>query len=145
LLVEAAHLSRYANCPCDTKSLYHKCCGRYHAGAIAPTALDLMRSRYSAYTLGHADYIMDTTHPEHPQYQTDRNLWKADIELFCHETRFLFLKILEFIDGDTTAYVSFTANLQQNNENATFTEKSTFVKENGKWLYKAGDTLTDTT
>jgi SEC-C motif domain protein len=136
-------VSRYANCPCDTKSLYHKCCGRYHDGANPLTALDLMRSRYSAYALGKADYIMDTTHPEHPQYQDDRDSWKSDIERFSRETRFLFLKILEFIDGDATAYVSFTANLQQNNENATFTEKSTFAKENGKWLYKAGETLSD--
>ena len=52
-----------APCPCGTGQPYAQCCGRYHAGALhlqAPDAERLMRSRYSAYTMGLADYLLAT-------------------------------------------------------------------------------------
>jgi SEC-C motif domain protein len=82
---------------------------------------------------------MDTTHPEHPQHKEDRVVWKAEIEQFCRETRFLFLKILESTSDGDTASVTFTAHLHQHNQDADFTEKSIFLRENGRWLYQAGD------
>lgn len=39
------------------------CCGRFHAGAPAPDAEALMRSRYSAYVLGLEGYLLATWHP----------------------------------------------------------------------------------
>jgi SEC-C motif-containing protein len=51
-------------CPCDPLRPYAGCCGRYHAGALhlqAPDAETLMRSRYSAYVLGLADYLRATS------------------------------------------------------------------------------------
>jgi SEC-C motif-containing protein len=36
------------------------CCGRYHRGERAPTAVALMRSRYTAYVRGEIDYLVDT-------------------------------------------------------------------------------------
>lgn len=48
---------------------WQDCCGRYHSGAeIAPTAEATMRARYSAYAKGIVDYVVDTFHPDHPQF-----------------------------------------------------------------------------
>ncbi len=82
---------------------------------------------------------MDTTHPEHPEYMTDRKLWKGDLQNFSRHTRFDKLTILEFVDGEESATVSFTAYLRQSDKDASFSEKSTFIKENGKWFYRSGE------
>ena len=50
-------------CPCGLGDDYASCCGRLHAGAHAPTAESLMRSRYSAYAVGDAGYLLRTWHP----------------------------------------------------------------------------------
>ena len=50
-------------CPCDTGKPYPACCGRLHAGRPAPTAVALMRSRYSAFTKHLASYLLHTWHP----------------------------------------------------------------------------------
>jgi hypothetical protein len=50
-------------CPCGLGDGYESCCGRLHAGAPAPTAESLMRSRYSAFAVGDAGYLLRTWHP----------------------------------------------------------------------------------
>ena len=52
-----------AACPCGGAS-YASCCGPYIAGdALPPTAETLMRSRYTAFTLRDAPYLLATWHP----------------------------------------------------------------------------------
>ncbi len=130
---------RFMPCPCSSQVVYHKCCKPYHDGAIPQSALLLMRSRYCAYALGLADYLMNTTHPDHPAYNPDFVEWKADLLNFSRGTNFHGLKILEFVDGDETASVSFSAYLRQGEHDSTFSEKSTFIKQDGRWLYQAGE------
>jgi SEC-C motif-containing protein len=50
-------------CPCGLADDHESCCGRLHAGAPAPTAESLMRSRYSAFAVGDAGYLLRTWHP----------------------------------------------------------------------------------
>jgi len=51
-------------CPCLSGDTYSDCCARFHSGAVwPPTAEWLMRSRYSAFALGDADYLLNTWHP----------------------------------------------------------------------------------
>lgn len=47
-------------CACGSHSPYKECCGRYIDGGLAPTAEALMRSRYTAITLGELDHIEKT-------------------------------------------------------------------------------------
>jgi SEC-C motif-containing protein len=55
--------SKPAACPCGGPS-FATCCGPYLAGdAIPPTAEQLMRSRYTAYTRGDEAYLRATWHP----------------------------------------------------------------------------------
>ena len=48
-------------CPCGSGKKYKKCCQIYHKGKIAKSALELMKSRYSAFAVGDIDYIIKTS------------------------------------------------------------------------------------
>ncbi len=53
-----------ADCPCSQGS-YASCCGRFiDNGNIPATALELMRSRYTAFVLRNAHYLKATWHPD---------------------------------------------------------------------------------
>ncbi len=121
-------------CPCGSRVKYKKCCAIYHKGALPKTALELMKSRYTAYAVGDASYIIKTTHPNNPDYSEDRKAWKESIELFSKETEFLGLEIVEFIEADEEAFVTFKAKLSSGD----MEEKSRFLKVNGRWFYESG-------
>lgn len=125
-------------CPCHSGKTYQTCCQPYHQGALPENALLLMRSRYAAYARHLPDYIIATTHPANPAYMTDITQWKHDILAFSKATRFLGLTIHTFLDGPEEAFVLFTAHLQQNGVDTSFTEKSRFLKEGERWLYVRG-------
>lgn len=127
-------------CPCKSGEAYSNCCQQYHRGVLPSTALLLMRSRFSAYALGLADYIIETTHPGYTAYQKDRSQWITQIMHFSKNTIFENLEILEFEDSLETAYVTFKAHLKQHNRNASFIERSRFFKVGEKWLYVDGKT-----
>lgn len=125
-------------CPCGTGKKYSSCCRVYHEGAYPDNALLLMRSRYSAYACQLPEYIIRTTHPNHPHYTKRHDLWTQDILHFCQTTQFQQLDILEFIDGAEQAYVTFNAHLIQNQLKRNLIEKSYFEKVGNEWLYKNG-------
>lgn len=125
-------------CLCHSGMPYKDCCGPYHTGKPPENALKLMRSRYSAYALGLADYIIQTTHKDNPSYTKDLKKWKKGVLDFSKETLFEGLEISEFIDGEKEAYVTFTAYLKEGDKNVSFTEKSHFLKVDGRWLYESG-------
>lgn len=128
-------------CPCHSGTKYKKCCGRFHQGMAAPDAVHLMRARYCAYALGQVDFVMATTHAMCGEYQTDRRAWAASIAAFSRGTHFRNLTILEFVDGPQRATVTFCAELTQGATDATFTEKSAFLRESDRWLYRDGQRL----
>ncbi len=121
-------------CPCQSGRKYKKCCALYHKGAMPKNALLLMKSRYSAYAVGDSRYIIRTTHPDNPDYTDDTRSWKESIDHFCRETAFEGLEILDWIDGEREAFVTFRALLSS----GEMVEKSRFLKENGRWLYFDG-------
>ncbi len=127
-------LSPNAPCPCHSGKKYKQCCQPYHKGILPANAMLLMRSRYSAYALHLADYIINTTHPDNPDFSSARKEWEESILEFCRHTRFLGLKITEFIDGESEAFVTFEATLS----GGVLKEKSRFLKVEGKWLYESG-------
>lgn len=118
-------------CPCHSGKIYKECCEPYHLGESAPTAVDLMRSRYSAYALNLSDYIIKTSHPDYIRE-------KKEIEAFAKSTRFIGLEILDFSEKDEEAQVVFKAILKQKGKDASFTECSLFKKINGRWVYLRG-------
>lgn len=125
-------------CPCCSGDAYSKCCKPYHSGKLPESALQLMRSRYSAYALCLPDYIVRTTHPDNPQFLSNTALWLEQIAEFCQQTQFKKLEILDFQESGSAATVTFIAHLAQNQKDASFKEKSHFEKIKGKWLYRSG-------
>jgi SEC-C motif-containing protein len=121
-------------CPCGSKLKYKKCCQKYHKGALPANAEQLMRSRYSAYTLGLADYIIKTTHPDNQDYTDDIDRWRAEILAFSRHTTFISLSVQSFSCTGEEAYVVFEASLSS----GILREKSRFVYTSGRWLYVEG-------
>ena len=129
-------------CPCRSGKEYEECCKPYHTGLISPpSALLLMRSRYSAYALGLAKYIIETTHPQHPEAQKNHWQWREEILAFSRGTEFLDLDVLSSEEFDDTAFVTFSVSLKQGDKEVSFTEKSRFEKSEGLWLYKEAEFL----
>jgi len=54
-------MAKLTPCPCGSSKVFANCCELYIVGGgVAPTAEYLMRSRYTAYTLRHEDYLLST-------------------------------------------------------------------------------------
>ena len=129
-------------CPCGSLIKYKKCCKIFHDNIKNPSnALELMKSRFSAYAFKKSDYIIKTTHKDNIDYSINTEIWKKEIELFLSDTIFDKLEILDFIDADIESFVTFKATLYQNKKDVSFIEKSRFIKENGLWLYVDGEFL----
>ena len=92
-----------------------------------------MKSRYSAYAQNQYKYIIKT------QYNSKDSI--ESIKEFSINTTFKKLEIIEFIDKDNEAFVTFKANLFTDSKDSSFTEKSRFIKENGIWYYLDGEIL----
>lgn len=126
------------NCPCGSTKKYKKCCKPFHNGTFPKTAVELMKSRFCAYAIKNAEYIMATTHKTNQDFSNDTFAWSNSILDFCEATDFLDVNILEQIDGEVESFVTFKANLMQNGIDASFIEKSRFLKEENKWFYVDG-------
>lgn len=100
-----------------------------------------MRSRYTAFAAGDYKYIIKTTHKENPDFTKDIKGWEGSILDFCKACEFKKLDVLEFEDGDNSAYVTFKATIICEGRDNSFAEKSRFYKENGMWLYHSGEFL----
>jgi len=122
-------------CPCDSGLPYARCCGPLHVGGPAPDARALMRSRYSAYVLGDADYLLASWHGS--TRPAELSLTDAP----GRRTVWLGLKVESHtITGEDTAEVSFTASLRVGGGSAQrMHERSRFVREHGHWFYVDGE------
>ena len=101
-----------------------------------------MRSRFSAYALELYDYIISTTHPGGPQFESDRLRWHMQLQKFSSQTVFEGLQIRTEEKGPIQAFVSFHASLKQHGRDASFSERSLFVLHKGRWLYHSGEPIT---
>lgn len=130
-------------CPCHSRKRLRRCCGPLLAGRAAATPTALMRSRFAAYALGRTDYILATTDPTGPRSRDDTARWEADVARFSATTRFRGLQILSASPADADrATVTFRATLEQGGADASFAERSTFVRgPDGRWRYASGERL----
>lgn len=129
-----------SSCPCHSGLPYKSCCSDLHRELKPPAdALALMRSRYSAFALQNADYIIKTTHTKNPAYIKSTACWRKEILSFSSRTEFLGLKVVSFEPAEDASFVTFTAFLKQGESDVSFSEKSRFEKERGKWKYLSGE------
>lgn len=137
--------ARPAVCPCggaaperrtDAKApAYLQCCGRFiDGGAAAPTALELMRSRYTAYVLGATAYLRATWAPHTCPSDLDANPDALDAP------RWLGLQIKRFAALDAThAEVEFVARYKVGGRAHRLHESSRFTRDADGWRYVDGD------
>ncbi len=120
------------SCPCGRSARYDACCGPLHRGAAAPNAEALMRSRYSAYVRGLADYLLATWHASTRPAALDlaeepRPKWLG-LEVKRHQ-----------VTGADSAIVEFVARCRIAGRGQRLHETSRFVREDGRWYYVDGD------
>lgn len=120
-------------CPCGTGHAYADCCGPLHAGTRpAATAVALMRSRFSAFAVGDADYLLTSWHPD---------TRPADVSL--DET--IVWRRLQIVDTDAggeddpTGVVEFRAQYVHGGTRHILHERSRFERVKGRWRYLDGD------
>ena len=127
------------HCPCGSGGSFETCCGPFIAGAPAPTAEALMRSRYTAYARGDADYLQRTS-----AGAALLGFDRADVESSFRSTEWLALEIQKIEAGqalDATGHVTFTARFRQNGEVHSLSERSEFRRIDGVWRYLSGDAV----
>jgi SEC-C motif domain protein len=126
-------------CPCHSQKTYQDCCQKFHLGQNPLSACELMRSRYAAFALDLPDYILDSTHPDNPEFSHDKAAWRSHVSLFSKTISFLGLEILNEDTHGDEASVTFKAILKNARDDVSFREKSHFKNVDGKWLYLKGD------
>jgi SEC-C motif-containing protein len=119
-------------CPCLSGEVFAACCGRFLSGAAdAPTAEQLMRSRYTAFVVGDAEYLLATWHP---------STRPDDLEL-DPTLRWLRLDVLRRERGgplDRDGIVEFRALYRHEGVRGEQHEESAFRREGGRWRYLSG-------
>ncbi|WP_372980538.1 YchJ family protein [Marinobacter sediminum] len=119
-----------AQCPCGSSLEYARCCQPLHRGEVAATPEALMRSRYSAFVGGQADYLLATWHPS-----------TRPGELSLEQSpEWVSLTILDSSEAGDTGQVHFMAVHRLGDGWGYLEERSEFVREQGRWLYVTGDT-----
>ena len=122
-------------CPCGTGLPLAACCGRLHDGTVtAATAEQLMRSRYSAFVLGDAGYLLATWHPTTRPRSLDLD----------RDVRWTGLDVLATTGGSplgSEGTVEFRAHYLSDGVAGTQHENSRFVRDGGQWRYLDGLSL----
>lgn len=132
-------VTEHGPCPCgrlDARKrplAFARCCGRFLADfehTPAPDAEALMRSRYSAFVLEDAEYLLATWHPATRPSELG----------FEPGIKWLGLEVREHIQADAThAEVEFVARSRIAGRAHRLHERSRFVHEQGRWYYVDGD------
>jgi len=122
------------SCNCGSVKAYKECCEIAHRSLKSViTAEQLMRSRYTAFTLANSDYLMESHH-----VSTRSISEKEEVVAWAKSVEWLELKITYSTKGlakDNEGTVAFEAFFHENGELKSIKEHSKFVKENGCWYY----------
>jgi SEC-C motif domain protein len=117
-----------APCPCGLGLPYGQCCGPAHRDTAPATAEALMRSRYAAFALDDAAYVVRSWHPatRPAEVEADPNL------------RWVGLDVIEASGGgmfDAEGIVEFRAHYRDRGKPGDMRERSRFVRHDGAWVY----------
>src|SRR5262245_27306965 len=137
--------SRYdagmALCPCGSGDDERACCGPILDGVPAPTALALMRSRYTAYVRGAIDHLIQTQAVE-TRGEVDREA----VARWSRDTEWRGLEIVATEAGgydDSEGVVEFVAKGVTRGAPFAQRERSRFRREDGQWVYVDGKTASE--
>lgn len=124
-------------CPCGSQTNYNECCGMYIDDNQCPQHPEqLMRSRYTAYSLAKIDYITKTMkgkplinfNPDEAKAWSERVTW-------------INLNVLQsYLETPEKGFVEFSAVFLEQNKLKTIHELSEFHQEHNIWFYVDGTT-----
>jgi len=122
-------------CPWNSGDEFSDCCAPYlKAREKPPTAVALLRSRYTAHTFANIDYIQKTHHPAH----------RAEVDIastkdWAENSDWKSLEIRKTDQGgadDEVGTVEFIAKFDDSNGNPIdHHEVSLFKKHQGEWYF----------
>jgi SEC-C motif-containing protein len=115
-------------CPCQSGKSLTFCClpiieGKQHA----KTALELMRSRYSAFALDKRQYLIDSWHTD----------YKPKLMEIDPSIKWVKLEIIE----SNSTMVHFRAYSLINDQLSLLEEKSHFERIHNQWFYTTGEQI----
>lgn len=115
-------------CPCGGAA-HAQCCERFIGRTAVPhTALELMRSRYTAYTLRDDDYLQATWHARS----------RPALPITEQGVRWLGLDVRRHEQQGDAATVEFVARYKTGGRAQRLHEISRFVREDNRWFYVDG-------
>jgi SEC-C motif-containing protein len=123
-------------CPCGSGLDYSLCCQPYLRGDLLPKdPSQLMRSRYSAFVMKDAGWLIASWHPT-----VGAERLRADLESGFARTQWQGLTLFEESPGRNAdeGYVSFVARYEEQGVPGAIIERSRFLKEQGQWYYVDG-------
>ncbi|MBY5927308.1 MULTISPECIES: YchJ family protein [unclassified Halomonas] len=124
--------SNASACPCGSGLALADCCQPLHQGGTATSPEALMRSRYSAFSLGLDDYLRHSWHPDCcPQEMgTSDTCWKR-------------LEVLDSGEEGDAGWVHFRATFadgpRARQRWGVLEERSRFVRYQQRWVYLDGE------
>lgn len=121
-------------CPCGTGKTFNTCCLPIHNDiSLAKTPEQLMRSRYSAFTIGNADYLLQSHHSSKISREEANNTAS-----WAKKMKWMKLDVLNSKFNETEGQVEFIAHYRQGPFKKKIHEISRFVIENNHWVYLDG-------
>lgn len=120
-------------CPCGSLLTYGECCGLYIEGKKSPpTAVALMRSRYTAYVLRDEEYLVKTWLPDN---RPEPGAHNPDLHWVSLEV----LGVTAGGEGDKEGQVEFVANYKLDGRYEQLHELSSFKRYRNRWYYVDGE------
>lgn len=121
-------------CPCNSGQQYNECCEPFISGKALPeTPEQLMRSRYSAFTIVDIDYIGRTMHGP-----ALKDFSKRESENWARQVEWQGLEVIKAGMEGHNGFVEFIAKFTNNGTAEQIHERSEFHRKDGKWYYVNG-------
>ena len=122
-------------CPCCSGLLYANCCQPYHKmEKFAPSAEALMRSRYSAFAIPNAEYLMETTLPSKRKFHN-----KTDLQEWGEINQWMKLEIVASPSPNRVVFKAYYTD--KNIHSMVHYESSEFKIYDNRWYYVGGKFL----
>lgn len=97
-----------------------------------------MRARFTALAWGKIAFIMATTHVDCLDHRADRDAWWAELAQAILGRRYDSLVVLAAAADGEVGEVTFAASALEAGVRVVHRERSQFVRQGGRWLYRGG-------
>ncbi len=125
-----------SHCPCGSQKSFEQCCELFIEKKEAPkTPEQLMRSRYTAYSLAKIDYIKNTM-----KGKPLINFNESEVKQWASNVTWTGLKIIQsYMETAEKGFVEFKALFRENSQLKNIHEISEFHLEENQWFYVDGN------